>query len=344
LNNIGTPNNYAGDTVINLNAASGKSAILNLGASEQIPHGAATGNVVVSSNGTGEGRLNLAGFSETINGLSGSGVVDSGTGTPTLTLGANDASAVFSGVISNSDGTLGLVKTGTGTQTLSGANTYTGATSVSQGTLALVGGSHASPITVSAGASLSFAIDSPTTSTSSFDLTAGTIKITGTPSAASYTLITSSTGITGTPTLDAPVPGYELKVVGNSLVLEQAGYGSWAALNGAGANLNEDHDNDGVANGVEYFLGGPNGNTTGFTVLPGVTNTAGALSVTWVMGTGYAGEYGTDFTVETSDTLTGAWTVETLGGTVAVAGRNVTYTFPAPLGTKKFARLKVTGP
>jgi autotransporter-associated beta strand protein len=266
-----------------------------------------------------------------------------GSGTRVFEATTGQSITVASSSVISGTGT-GFTKQGGGTLTLSGANTYTGTTSVSQGTLALVGGSQASPITVSEGASLSFAIDSPTTSTSSFDLTEGTIKITGTPSAASHILITSSTGITGTPTLDVPVPGYELKVVGNSLVLEQAGYGSWAALNGAGANLNEDHDNDGVANGVEYFLGGPNGNTTGFTVLPGVTNTAGALSVTWVMGTGYAGVYGTDFSVETSDTLTGAWAVETLGGNVAVSGRNVTYTFPAPLGTKKFARLKVTGP
>lgn len=127
-------------------------------------------------------------------------------------------------------------------------------------------------------------------------------------------------------------------------MLEQAGYSSWAALNSAGANLNDDHDNDGVANGVEYFLGGPTGNTTGFTALPGVTNTGGTLTVTWVMGSGYAGVYGTDFTVETSDTLTGIWTTETSGVNVVVSGSNVTYTFPAPLGTKKFARLKVTGP
>lgn len=344
LNNAGTPNNYAGDTVINLAAAVGKNAVLSIAAPEQIPDGAAAGNVVINSNGSGEGSLNLGGYSETINGLSGNGIVDGSSGTPTFTLGGNNASGSFSGVIRNTSGALSLVKTGTGTQALSGANTYTGTTAVSQGTLALVGGSHASPITVSAGASLSFAIGSPTTSTSSFNLTAGTIKITGTPSLASHTLITSSTGITGTPVLHAPVPGYELKVVGNSLVLEQAGYSSWAALNSAGANLNDDHDNDGVANGVEYFLGGPTGNTTGFTALPGVTNTGGTLTVTWVMGSGYAGVYGTDFTVETSDTLTGIWTTETSGVNVVVSGSNVTYTFPAPLGTKRFARLKVTGP
>jgi autotransporter-associated beta strand protein len=344
MNNAGTPNNYAGDTVINQAAASGKSATLNLAAAEQIPHGASTGNVVINSNGSGAGTLNLGGFSETINGLSGNGVVEAGGSTPTLTLGANNASATFSGVIRNTTGELALVKTGSGTQTLSGGNTFTGSTTVSQGTLALEGGSLASPVTVAAGASLGFTLGSPTTSTSTFDLSAGTIKITGSPTLASYDLITSSAGITGTPQLDSPVAGYELKVEGNTLKLVQAGYASWAALNGAGVNLNDDHDGDGVPNGVEYFLGGTSGNTTGHTALPGVVNNSGTLSVTWLMGSGYAGVYGTDFTVETSDSLSGAWNTESVGGTVTVTGSNVTYTFPAPLGAKKFARLKVTGP
>jgi autotransporter-associated beta strand protein len=344
LNNSGTPNNYAGDTVINQAAASGKSATLHLGAAEQIPHGTSAGNVVINSNGTGAGTLQLGGFSETINGLSGNGIVEAGGNTPTLTLGGNNATATFSGVIRNTSGELALVKTGTGTQTLSGANTYTGSTTVSQGTLALVGGSLASPVTVAAGASLGFTLGSPMTSTSTFDLSAGTIKITGSPTLASYDLITSSAGITGTPQLDSPVAGYELKVEGNTLKLVQAGYASWAALNGAGVNLNDDHDGDGVPNGVEYFLGGTSGNTTGHTALPGIVNNSGTLSITWVMGSGYAGVYGTDFSVETSDSLTGAWNTESVGGTVAVSGSNVTYTFPAPLGVKKFARLKVTGP
>jgi hypothetical protein len=32
------------------------------------------------------------------------------------------------------------------------------------------------------------------------------------------------------------------------------------------------------------------------------------------------------------------------GGTVTLTGNDVKYTFPAPLGAKKFARLVVTGP
>ncbi|MCE9608981.1 MAG: autotransporter-associated beta strand repeat-containing protein [Chthoniobacter sp.] len=78
-------------------------------------------------------------------------VTNSGTEDVTLTLsGAGTTS--FGGVIS--DGAtkkVSLVKSGSGTQTLSGVNTYTGSTTVSNGTLAIgTGGSLASPtITVS---------------------------------------------------------------------------------------------------------------------------------------------------------------------------------------------------
>lgn len=118
-------------------------------------------------------------------------------------------------------------------------------------------------------------------------------------------------------------------------------YSSWASTNSTAQTSDLDHDGDGVSNGVEYFLGG-NTNTTGFTATPGVVNTAGTLSVTWVKAAGYTGVYGTDFVVETSSTLSGAWTTETLGVNVVITGNDVKYTFPA--GTKNFARLKVTGP
>jgi hypothetical protein len=159
---------------------------------------------------------------------------------------------------------------------------------------------------------------------------------------------TSFTGIT--PILSAPIAGYELKVEGgNTLKLVQQGYAAWATLNGAGPNLNDDHDNDGVPNGVEYFIGGPNGNTTGFTPLPGVTNNLGTLSVTWTKAATYPGIYGTDFWVETSSSLTAPWTMEAAdpasGFTVTFpTTTEVKFTFPAPLGSKKFTRLIVTGP
>ncbi|MFC5392892.1 autotransporter domain-containing protein [Bosea vestrisii] len=58
-------------------------------------------------------------------------------GAKQVTVGSNNLSTEVSGVISGAGGA--LVKTGTGTLTLSGANTYTGATTVSGGTLLITG-------------------------------------------------------------------------------------------------------------------------------------------------------------------------------------------------------------
>lgn len=131
LNNAGAANDYQGATIV------GTSSTLSLGASNQIPNGGGKGNVSLT------GTLDLNGFSETINGVSGAGTIDnvsSGT-TNTLTLGDGDASGTdFSGVIKNTTGTLSLVKTGIGIQILSGANTYGGTTLISAGTLQIGNG------------------------------------------------------------------------------------------------------------------------------------------------------------------------------------------------------------
>jgi hypothetical protein len=37
----------------------------------------------------------------------------------------------------------------------------------------------------------------------------------------------------------------------------------------------------------------------------------------------------------------GTWTAETSPGTVTLTGNQVKYTFPTPLGGKKFARIRV---
>jgi autotransporter-associated beta strand protein len=118
-------NAYGGDTTIS-------AGTLTLGATNAIPNGSGKGNVSVT------GTLDLNGKSETINGLSGAGIVDGTTGTPILTVGDNDATSAFSGVMKNTAGALSLTKVGTGKVTLSGTNTYAGGTIVSAGTLALV--------------------------------------------------------------------------------------------------------------------------------------------------------------------------------------------------------------
>jgi hypothetical protein len=72
-----------------------------------------------------------------------------------------------------------------------------------------------------------------------------------------------------------------------------------------------------------------------------IINNSGTLSITWTTGPGYTGAYGTDFIVETSTTLTGTWTIETLGVNVTLTGSNLTYTFPSASGDRRFVRLKV---
>src|SRR5439155_8195001 len=70
--------------------------------------------------------------SERIGSLAGAGSVTLGANT--LFTGTDNKDSAFAGIIS---GTGGLYKDGSGTFTLSGANSYTGATTVAGGTLAL---------------------------------------------------------------------------------------------------------------------------------------------------------------------------------------------------------------
>ena len=86
------------------------------------------------------GILDLAGNSQQIGSLAGSGTVtNSVAASATLTTG-DATSTVFTGVIEDGTGQTALTKEGAGTQTLTGINTYTGATTINGGTLALTGG------------------------------------------------------------------------------------------------------------------------------------------------------------------------------------------------------------
>lgn len=126
--NIGGPgvlvlsgnNTYAGGTTI-------ANTIVRLANGNAIPN---FSEVFLLSNVTA--ALDLNNSSETIGSLAGGG--DTGgnvsLGSGTLTTGANTLSTTYDGVISGSGG---LIKTGTGTQTLSRTNTFTGALSIQNG-------------------------------------------------------------------------------------------------------------------------------------------------------------------------------------------------------------------
>ena len=117
-----------------------------------------------SVNFTGEYRVNasstlvMGGQSLTFGTLTGAGTVSlNGASDQTLTIGVNNASQTFSGVIQNTTGSdsgkLSLVKAGTGTVTLSGNLTYTGSTTINTGALIVTGSlSDSTLVSVSSGA------------------------------------------------------------------------------------------------------------------------------------------------------------------------------------------------
>ena len=316
-----------------------------------ISGGTSTGSTVSTFTG------NATNF--TVGGLTLTNAGSGYTGTPTFTFDGVPATVAttFSSVILAANSSIGgtgnttidgvvsgnfsLTKVGAGTLTLAGANTYSGNTTVTGGTLgldAINASNESSTVTIAAsGALLQLNFAGSDTVDKLFI---------GTTQQPAGTYGRGTTGATngglGVGALDA----YFAAGTGTLTVTSgpAAGYSAWQTANSTAQAIDLDHDNDGVSNGVEYFLFG-NANTTGFTVLPGVTNTSGILSVTWTKAATYTGAYPADFVVETSSTLIGAWTSASLGtgaDKVEITGNNVKYTFPA--GTKNFARLRVTGP
>lgn len=106
----------------------------------------------------GNGKLDVNGNSFTISALNGTnGAIDTVSGgTPTLTIGDFNAGGSFSGAIQNTAGSMALVKTGTGSQILGGASTYSGGTTVSGGSLLVTNatgsGTGSGAVTVNSGA------------------------------------------------------------------------------------------------------------------------------------------------------------------------------------------------
>ncbi len=121
---LSAANVYTGVTTIN-------AGTLRLGVADAVGPSSA---MTVASGAT----FDMAGYNDTIGSLAGAGnVTSSAPGAVTLTTGAKNTSTSFSGVLSDGGGTLALVKEGTLIQTLSGANTYTGGTTINGGTLSI---------------------------------------------------------------------------------------------------------------------------------------------------------------------------------------------------------------
>ena len=155
-----------------------------------------------NSDFTVNGTLDLNGFSNSVGSLAGSGsVANSVAGTKTLTVGGDNASSVFAGILSNGAGVLTLTKTGTGTLTLTGANTLTGGTTIGAGTLQIGNGTTGSISgNIADNANLAFARSNLTTTYSGLISGAGTLTQNG---VGTLILSGSSTAFTGATTVNA---------------------------------------------------------------------------------------------------------------------------------------------
>jgi len=224
---ISSSNTYTGAT--NINAGT-----LRLGASNLIPNATA---VTVASGAT----LDLNGFADTVGSIAGAGGITLGASGSSLQMGGANTSTTFSGVISGS----GFVqKIGSGTLTLSGANTYTGATNINVGTVRLGAAnaiSSSSAVTVASGATFNLNNNSDTIGSlaGAGSVTLGTATLTA---GANGTSTTFSGVISGT--------GNLTKTGAGNLTLSGANtYGGATTISGGILNISAD-SNLGTVPGV----------------------------------------------------------------------------------------------
>lgn len=224
----------------------------------------------VNALGTGQlaidaGTVDLNGLSPTIGSLAGTGgaVVNNGGGAVTFTVGNNNTTSTYSGLIldrTSGAGTLALTKVGNGVLTLSGSNSYTGGTQINAGVLAF---GHTSAlgtgaVTIGSGtlrAAVSGTVANPiATNGSRIDTNGNSIRLSGVISGSNGLTKVATTGtltlagdntFTGNVTVDGPAdqsPSVLVVTRNTSLgtgtkTVTVTGYGRSLALDGSGGNI-----------------------------------------------------------------------------------------------------------
>lgn len=297
-------------------------------------------NAVLDLNGNDQtlaGLVHIAGA----NGLG--SFITNGSSRATLTIdGASDTT--FDGVIgantaaditgqSSGGDDISLVKMGVGTLALNGANTYTGDTTVNGGTLSFATSNFSDTSTVT--------IDGGTLNLGSGTDIVGSLVIGGISQPGGGFIYNSANtaGITGG---------------GAIQVGESAGFSSWVTsspynLSGNDALPGADPDHDGIANSIEFVIGGN----------PAAVSDSDKLPTSQIVGTNLVFTYrltdGSAYlspSVEYGTNLTG-WTAAvdgengvTIGAPTNLGGgvKQIVVTIPKGVETKRFARLRVVVP
>ncbi len=293
---LNAANTYTGDTTI-----SGGSIILG----DSLTLQNSTVDIQVDDG------LDVNNADATLGGLKGSGNLS--IGSQTLTVGGNHDTTTYSGVLSGGSGS--LIKNGSGTLTLTGANTYTGDTTVSEGTLVVTGADERlddnAAVLIESGAVLNVdgiteTINSLQNATGTLELTGGaTLQIQPSPSRVFPGTITGGSGTTlailggDTQRLSGANPGFSgvTQIDGGRIRLDNAN-----ALQNSAVELNINDGLNITSTGVDANLGslagsgnliigsrtltvGGNGGTTTYSgVLSGISgslvkNGAGTLTL-----------------------------------------------------------------
>ena len=244
----------------------------------------------------------------TIDSLTGSGTIRNGSnnlGMRLLTVGADNGSGTFSGVIGGgvSGGPnigidqIEISKIGSGTLTLSGANTYIGNTTVNEGTLTLASTSQLQFVVTDAPAANMVTGAGTATFNGSFNInTAAVSGATGhiwlLVDRASLTgeSFGSTFSVAGFDDLDDDGIWTMTDAKGNWSFDEASGeltldvgtdYDSWKTANGVTGGENDDDDNDGLTNFEEYAFGlDPTGGSSVNPITVPLDKTTGTFSYT----------------------------------------------------------------
>lgn len=214
---------------------------------------------------TSTGRLNLNGFNTSLGSLAGAGTI--ALGGSTLTVGTNGASTTYGGGFS---GTGSLIKTGTGTLTLSGQSSAAFTTTVAQGTLVYerpaaggVGGT-----TVLNGATLLLQSSIPA------NFTAGQLTLAGTGVGGLGALRVRASNAT-----DITSSLSSIVLAADTLISLEAGRMLFSGITGAGRTLTLQTTGTATVSGLSTGTGGLIKTGTGELIIAGTNSYVGDTSV-----------------------------------------------------------------
>ncbi len=375
---LNAASDYEGSTLVTTSDSVNTEIFVRLGIENALP----VTTVLTLDGGDGVSsdrycQVNLDGYNQTLAGLTNNPavngfrkqqIINNSFTEATLTINNSD-DYEFSGRLGTTSGNtgsvganFGLTKSGIGTFTLSGTNAYTGATTITAGTLALgatdvLEDSNAVSIgdaTLAIGAGFTDTVDTlditgaatvhlgDATSALAFADSsgmawAGSLNITGTfVSGASLKFGSDANGLTPTQIASISGPGLsDIAIDVNGYLtatVAVSAYNTWASANAGGQTPDQDFDGDGVLNGVEFFMDAP----AGFTANPVLD---GTNTITWANGGNIpSSEYGTQFVVQTSGNLIDWTNVDVGDVTNSASELSYTLTGTAP----RFVRLEVT--